>query len=682
MDTYGKESASSTESSDSHETTSSLPIDTSVAKSELGIMRRSTSAEILRDSALNTRHEVPKTQINFKAKVERWKRNASTELRTKVTDRKEVINTILPCLRWMRVYDIKSNLMKDMIAGLTVGVMVIPQSMSYAKLAGLPVEYGLYSALMPVFAYAVWGASRQLAVGPVALVSLLVSTSLTAIVDPVNADGTIDETKQLHYNRLAVETALLVGVVYLGMGLLRLGFVTVFMSHAVISGFTTGAAVIIALSQIKYFFGYEVERFKVLHKGVKNLFDNIDKFDWRTFLMGSTCLAILLLLKQIGKHYKRLKWMRAIGPLVVTTLSILLTWAVKIDIPIIESIPEGLPPVTITEWKFNDFNDLIIPVLVVTVVGFMESIAIAKQLASKHKYDIDASQELIGLGMSNFIGSMFGAYPITGSFSRSAVNNDSGAVSGLSGICTASLVGIVLVVLTPVFEQMPLATLAAIVISGVLNLFDYEEAMYLWRVHKLDFAIWFTSFLGTLFLGAEKGIAIAIIISLLSVIHESAYPHTAVLGKLPGTNVYRNIKQYPNAQRYNQIVITRIDAPVYFANVQHVREKLQKYEENAVTIDEVDEGNKIKFMIVDCSPVSHVDSSALHILKDMCIDYQTRDVQLCLCNPNIKVMVKLVSSGLVELIGEEYIFVSTQDAVQACLTELEPLERLDEESPR
>jgi len=651
-----------------------------VAKSERGVMKRSISVEVLRDCALNTVHEVPQTGIDLKGKVDKWKRNSRTGFITKVTNRQELLCAILPCLRWMRAYDIKSNLMKDIIAGLTVGVMVIPQSMSYAKLAGLPVQYGLYSAFMPVFAYAIWGSSRQLAVGPVALVSLLVSTSLTAIVDPVNENGSIDETKQMHYNRLAIETALLVGVVYLAMGLLRLGFVTVFMSHAVISGFTTGAAVIIAMSQVKYFFGYEVERFKVLHTGIQNLFGNIEYFDWRTFLMGSICLAVLILMKLIGKHYEN-KWMRAIGPLVVTTLSILITWGFKIDIPIIESIPKGLPPVTVTDLKFHDFNDLIIPVLVVTIVGFMESIAIAKQLASKHKYNIDASQELIGLGMSNFIGSIFGAYPITGSFSRSAVNNDSGAMSGISGICTASMVGLVLLVLTPVFEEMPLATLAAIVISGVLNLLDFDEAIYLWRVHKLDFFIWFISFLGTIFLGAEKGIGIAVIISLLSVIYESAYPHTAVLGKLPGTNVYRNIKQYPNAQRYNQLIIARIDAPLYFANIQHVREKMQKYEQNALNADSINGKEEIKFMIVDCSPVSHIDSSALHILKEMCIDYRNRDVQLCICNPNIKVMVKLVSSGLVELIGEDYIFVSTQDAVQACLIELESSEQLDEEAP-
>jgi len=638
-----------------------------------GEMKRSVSAELLQDAALNVRHEVPRTTaVKSKDKFDNWKKKSTVSCVTKFSDTREVIDSFLPCLRWMRVYD-KSFLSQDIIAGLTVGVMIIPQSMSYAKLAGLPVEYGLYSAVMPVFAYALWGSSRQLAVGPVALVSLLLSTSLTSIIDPVNSDGSIDEAKQDQYNRLAIETAFLVGVLYLIMGMLRLGFVTILLSHAVISGFTTGAAIIIGMSQIKYFFGYEIERFDVLHEGIENLLHDIDKFDWKTFLMGSTCLAILMLMKEAGKKYPKLKWVRAVGPLFVTVVSILITWGFDIDIPIVSSIPAGLPAVTINEWVLDDVNDLVAPVISIAIVGFMESIAIAKQLASKHKYEIDSSQELIGLGMSNFIGAMFGAYPITGSFSRSAVNNDSGAMSGISAICTALLVGLILLFLTPVFEQLPLATLASIVISGVFGLLDYEEGMYLWRVHKLDFSVWLFSFMGTLFLGAEKGLGIAVAISLLLVTYESAYPHTAVLGKLPGTNVYRNVKQYPTAQTYKKLVVTRIDAPIYFANVQHVRDKLQKYEMNAAK----NEGD-VKFVIVDCSPVSHIDTSALHILHDMCTDYEKRGVRLCLCNPNITVMSKLESSGLVEEIGEKYIFVSTQDAVQSCLDELEVY---DEEAP-
>jgi len=639
-------------------------------------MVKSTSTELLEDIALNVKHEVPRPEsADSKQLWANWKDKTTSSCMAKVTDSQYVLESVLPCIKWMRSYD-KSNLSTDIIAGLTVGIMIIPQSMSYAKLAGLPVEYGLYSALLPVFTYAVWGSSRQLAVGPVALVSLLLSTGLTKIIDPENADGTIDDDKQAIYNTLAIETAFLVGIVYLIMGFLQLGFVTILLSHAVVSGFTTGAAIIIGFSQLKYFFGYEVERADRLHEMIENLFHNIEDFDWRTFAMGCAMLVILMFMKNAGKTYPKLKWMRPLGPLTVTVLSIAVTWGASIDIPIVDYIPGGLPPFAGADIKLNDAGDLVTPIISITIVGFMESIAIAKQLASKHKYEIDSSQELIGLGMSNFVGALFGSYPITGSFSRSAVNHEAGAKSGISAIVTATLVGMILLLLTPIFEEMPLATLAAIVISGVFGLFDYEEGIHLWKVHKFDFLVWAFSFLGTLFLGAEKGLGIAVALSLLLVMYESARPHTAVLGKLPGTNVYRNVKQYPNAQTYDQLIVTRVDAPMYFANIQHVRDKIMKYTENAAKILKEKE---LRYVIVDCSPVSHIDTSALHIFSDLTTDLKARNIQICLCNPNITVMTKLIDSGLAGKIGEKYIFVSTQDAVQSCLMEIESIS--DEESP-
>ena len=268
------------------------------------------------------------------------------------------------------------------------------------------------------------------------------------------------------------------------------------------------------------------------------------------------------------------------------------------------------------------------------------------------------------------MGGMFQSYPVTGSFSRSAVNHESGAQSGISAIFTASLVGLVLLFLTPIFEKLPLNTLAAIVISGVMGLFDYEEAIYLWRVHKFDFVVWMTAFLGTLFLGVEIGLAIAVGVSLLIVIYESAYPHTSVLGRLPGTTVYRNVKQYPEAERYDGIVLVRIDAPVYFANAQNVRDKIRKY--RLAAQEELNAQNgTVKYLVLEMSPVSHVDTSALHILEDMYETYLARGQQMLFVNPNMKVMRKFVDSGFAEKVGGEHFFVSLQDAVSCCLQEMD-----------
>jgi len=622
---------------------------------------------------------------------------------------------LIPMTKWLAAYNFRENLAKDLIAGLTVGIMIVPQSMSYAKLAGLPVEYGLYSALVPVYAYALFGSSRQLAVGPVALMSLLLSTSLTQIVDPTgelsshsdaNGKNGIESNPEIQaqYNRLAVQSAFLVGIFYIAMGLLRMGFVTIFLSHAVVSGFTTGAAVIIGFSQVKYILGYDVKRSKKFHEMLRYIFDDISHFNWRTFLMGTLSVIALVTLKNIGKTYPRFKFVRAMGPLLVTAVTLGITWGAGLDekgIPIVGAIPVGLPAFTANIWTpIPEINELMVPVISMVVVGFMESIAIAKTLASKHKYELDSSLELVGLGMSNFLGAMFQGYPVTGSFSRSAVNDSSGAVSGISGIVTATLVALVLLFLTPVFEMLPLNVLAAIVISGVLGLLDYPEAIYLWKVHKLDFSTWLIACAGTLFLGVELGLAIAVILSILLVIYESAYPHTAVLGRLPGTTVYRNVKQYPDASTCSGVVIVRIDAPIYFANTQNVRDKLQKYynaakrrlaENGGGTLgaevgfndEEQNAGGArgdehlvqdVRFLVLEMSPVSHVDTSALHILHDLYAHYKNLGCQLCFCNPNRTVMSRFTASGFVEEVGRDHFFVNVHDAVDYCLQEMDGME--------
>ena len=453
------------------------------------------------------------------------------------------LGLILPCTLWLRTYEWRTTLLKDVVAGLTVGVMVVPQSMSYAKLAGLPVQYGLYSALVPVYAYAAFGSSRQLAVGPVAIISLLLSTGLSAIMRTRGVSASDDpDAYASQYAALAVQTSFLVGVMYIVMGICRLGFVTIFLSHAVISGFTTGAAVIIGASQLKYVVGYDIERSDRIYEILYNLFASIGEFNWKTFLMGTLSIVWLVALKNSGKRYPRLKWARAAGPLSITVIAVALVAAANLDergIPVVGKIPRGFPQLTTSWWTpVDNFGQLFVVVVSIGIVGFMESIAIGKQLASKHKYEIDSSTELIGLGMSNFLGGMFQSYPVTGSFSRSAVNNESGAESGISGVVTATIVAFVLLFLTTVFELLPLNTLAAIVISGVLGLLDYEEAMKLWKVHKFDFFVWLTACLGTMFLGVEIGLAIAVGVSLLIVIYESAYPHTAVCPQQKQSNKY------------------------------------------------------------------------------------------------------------------------------------------------
>ncbi len=384
------------------------------------------------------------------------RQNLKTSLKEKSCS--DWIEAIVPMYSWLKTYDWRNSFASDVIAGATVGVMIVPQSMSYAKLAGLPVEYGLYSSLVPVYAYALFGTSRQLAVGPVALISLLLNSGLSLIMS--NAGMTPENTANYYeiYGTLAIQTSFLVGVCYILMGVFRLGFITIFLSHAVVSGFTSAAAIIIGTSQLKYLFGYSIPSDKTLHKMLYNIFKDISKFNWRTFILGSACVFFLLGMKKLAAKYPRLKYGRALAPLVVTVVTIVLQVAVDLEslgIPIVGFIPRGLPKFSGGKAvNIDDLGQLSVIVISIVIVGFMESIAIAKQLAGKNNYEIDSSKELVGLGVANLCAGLFGGYPLTGSFSRSAVNNEAGAKSGISAVVTATLVGLVVLFLTPVFELL------------------------------------------------------------------------------------------------------------------------------------------------------------------------------------------------------------------------------------
>ncbi|CAN6565663.1 unnamed protein product [Malus baccata var. baccata] len=520
------------------------------------------------------------------------------------------------------------------------------------------------SGFIPLFVYAIFGSSRQLAVGPVALVSLLVSNVLTSIVDSSDA----------LYTELAILLAFMVGVMECILGLLRLGWIIRFISHSVISGFTTASAIVIALSQAKYFLGYDIERSSKIVPLIKSIIAGAEGFSWPPFVMGSVILAILLTMKHLGKTRKYLRFLRAAGPLTAVLLG---TIFVKIfnpsSISLVGDIPQGLPSFSIPK-AFGYATSLIPTALLITGVAILESVGIAKALAAKNGYELDSNQELFGLGVANIFGSFFSAYPTTGSFSRSAVNHESGAKTGLSGLVMGIVMTCALLFMTPLFEYIPQCALAAIVISAVIGLVDYDEAIFLWGVDKKDFLLWTITATTTLFLGIEIGVLIGVGVSLAFVIHESANPHIAVLGRLPGTTVYRNIQQYPEAYTYNGIVIVRIDAPIYFANISYIKDRLREYE---VEVDRSTsrgpEVERIYFVIIEMAPVTYIDSSAVQALKDLHQEYKLRDIQIAISNLNGEVLKTLSSAGVVDLIGKEWYFVRVHDAVQVCLQRVQSL---------
>uniref|UniRef100_A0A0D3H3Z2 STAS domain-containing protein n=1 Tax=Oryza barthii TaxID=65489 RepID=A0A0D3H3Z2_9ORYZ len=536
----------------------------------------------------------------------------------------------LPCLSWMRTYRLKEDLQADLAAGITVGVMLVP----------------------------------QLAVGPVALVSLLVSNVL---------GGIVDSSSEL-YTELAILLAFMVGVLECLMGLLRLGWLIRFISHSVISGFTTASAIVIGLSQIKYFLGYSVTRSSKIIPLIESIIGGIDQFSWPPFVMGSSFFVILLIMKNLGKSNKRLRFLRASGPLTAVVFG---TIFVKIfhpsSISVVGEIPQGLPKFSIPRG-FEHLMSLMPTAVLITGVAILESVGIAKALAAKNGYELDPNKELFGLGIANICGSFFSSYPATGSFSRSAVNHESGAKTGLSGIIMGIIIGGALLFMTPLFTDIPQCALAAIVISAVTSLVDYEEAIFLWSIDKKDFFLWAITFITTLIFGIEIGVLVGVGFSLAFVIHESANPHIgqkAVLGRLPGTTVYRNRLQYPEAYTYNGIVVVRIDAPIYFANISYIKDRLREYELNLPNSNRGPDVGRVYFVILEMSPVTYIDSSAVQALKDLYQEYRDRHIQIAIANPNRQVHLLLSRSGIIDMIGTGWCFVRVHDAVQVCLQKVQ-----------
>ncbi|KAL0843045.1 hypothetical protein Bca101_016290 [Brassica carinata] len=603
------------------------------------------------------------------------------------------VETLFPCFRWIRTYRWSEYFKLDLMAGITVGIMLVPQAMSYAKLAGLPPIFGLYSSFVPIFVYAIFGSSRQLAIGPVALVSLLVSNALGGIAD--------SSEEELHIE-LAILLALLVGILECIMGLLRLGWLIRFISHSVISGFTSASAIVIGLSQVKYFLGYNIARSSKIVPLVESIIAGADKV---RLPFSASNISMATILDGIS-HFSNPSSDEACGESKEGTSVLTSSSATHGDrsrynhcksVPstfhlsgqiAVGEIPQGLPTFSFPR-SFDHAKTLLPTSALITGVAILESVGIAKALAAKNRYELDSNSELFGLGVANILGSLFSAYPSTGSFSRSAVSNESEAKTGLSGLITGIIIGCSLLFLTPVFKYIPQCALAAIVISAVSGLVDYDEAIFLWRVDKRDFTLWTITSTTTLFFGIEIGVLVGVSIwrllvgfSLAFVIHESANPHIAVLGRLPGTTVYRNVKQYPEAYTYNGIVIVRIDSPIYFANISYIKDRLREYE---VAVDKYTtkgpEVERISFVILEMSPVTHIDSSAVEALKELYQEYKARDIQLAISNPNKDVHMTIARSGMVELVGKEWYFVRVHDAVQVCLNCVQSSSNLEDKKP-
>jgi SulP family sulfate permease len=562
----------------------------------------------------------------------------------------------LPFLGWLTHYR-RADLPSDLVAGLVTAIMLIPQSMAYAQLAGLPPQVGLYASVVPLAVYALLGTSSQLSVGPVAITSLAVFAGVSALAEPGSP----------RYLGLVLLLALIVGVAKLGLGALRLGFTMNFISHPVLAGFTSASALIIAAGQLKYLLGYRVagERF---HEVILSAAVGLGRANLATLAIGLASLALLLLFRTRLRPFltKRTRFPATAvtlivsgAPLVTVLLGILATWGLRLDqtsgVAIVGAIPQGFAPITLPALSTADTEALLPTALTIVFISVVESIAVAKALASKRRQAIDANQELIALGAANIAAGLGGGYPVTGGFARSVVNDQAGAVTGLASLVTAASIGLIVLFFTPLFYFLPQAVLAATVIVAVLGLFKPGEARHIWQMNRGDAVTWGMTFGAVLLVGIEAGILAGVALSLLLYVWRTSRPHVAVVGRVGQTEHYRNVLRH-RVTTWPHVVAVRVDESLYFANTRYLEDTLLRI---------VAERPEVKHLVLIGAAINFVDASALETLEALLRELRAAGVMLHLAEIKGPVMDRLERGGFVEKLGAEHIYLSTHQAMQA-----------------
>jgi len=562
-------------------------------------------------------------------------------------------SNFLPILTWGRAYN-RQTLSDDLIAALIVTIMLIPQSLAYALLAGLPPEAGLYASIAPIILYSVFGSSRALAVGPVAVVSLMTAAALSQIAE----QGTMG------YAIAALSLAGLSGVILLAMGLLKLGFVANFLSHPVISGFITASGLIIAASQLKHILGIDASGHNLFQLLI-SLGAHLPETNPITALIGVSATAFLFwvrkglkpMLQKLGFGAGLTSVAVKAGPVAVVVFSTLAVWSFELaekGVMIVGDVPQSLPPLPLPAVSPDRLQMLLLPAFLISIIGFVESISVAQTLAAKKRQRIDPDQELIGLGAANIGASLTGGFPVTGGFSRSVVNFDAGAATPAAGAFTALGLAIAAISLTPLIYFLPKATLAATIIVAVLSLIDFSILKRAWHYSKADFAAVLTTVILTLGFGVEAGVSAGVGLSILLHLYKTSKPHIAEVGRIEGTEHFRNVLRH-DVLTDPHVVSLRVDESLYFANARYLEEQVY----NRVAADP-----DVRHVILQCSAVNDIDLSALESLEMINTLLLEMNVKLHLSEVKGPVMDQLEEQHFLhELTG--FVFLSQFDAVRA-----------------
>lgn len=550
---------------------------------------------------------------------------------------------------WLPHYD-SQKFAGDLTAGLTTGVMFIPQGMAYAIIAGVPPIYGLYAGVIPLLIYPLLGTSKNLSIGPVAIDMLIVAAGVGLIAEP-NTD---------RYITLTILLTMMAGGLQLLMGSMRLGSVLNIFSRPVIAGFTLAAPLIIAFSQLNNLLGIDLTQSQYIIVIIEEVIWQLDNIHIQTFLWGLAAIVIMA----------TVRYLKPIFPIsvVILALSIPLSWLVgagNLGVDLVGDIPTGLPPFSLPEINFNNIRELLPTALTLSLVQFMSVASLGQTFAKRHNYIIDANHELVAIGAANFLGSFFQSIPVSGSFSRSAASEQANVQTPMANIITSGIIITTLLVLTPIFYYLPMPVLAAIIIVSSLNLIDIKEFKFLYKMKPSEGLIAIFTAGCTLLIGIQEGILLGVVASMIHMLYKYSRPNVAELGVIPGTRLFKNLERNPEAKPIHGIMILRVDASFSFVNADFFRDYI---------IEKSKERNQsTRYVIIDGSTINTLDTTAIDQIKSMVGTLKNWDIELYITGLKGPVRDVIDKSGLREFMGEDHFYRDPHEAVSHIL------EKIDEE---
>ncbi|KAG8367407.1 hypothetical protein BUALT_Bualt16G0068700 [Buddleja alternifolia] len=592
---------------------------------------------------------------------------------------RRIIKTIqyfVPIFEWLPQYKL-GFLKYDLLAGITIASLAIPQGISYANLAKLPPVIGLYSSFVPPLVYAIFGSSKVLAVGPVAACSLLIAENIGEKASPTE--------EPYLYLSLVFTATLFSGLLQTLLGLLRLGILVDFLAHSTITGFMGGTALLIILQQMKGMLGLKHFTQKT---GVANVLEVIihyrNEWNWKCAVIGIIFLIFLLATRLVKKIKPKLFFVSAVAPMVVVVAGCLFAYfahAERYGITVVGPLKKGINQITVNRLNF-DPKYIMAPLkagLITGVIALVEGIAIGRSFALATNQQIDGNKEMIAYGVMNILGSFTSCYLTTGPFSKTAVNYNAGCKTAMSNVVQAICMVLVLLFMAPLFSYTPQVALSAIIISAMLGLIKYKKYYHLYKTDKFDFIICMSAFVGVSFISMDMGLMISIGLALVRALLYMARPATCRLGNIPDSNLFRDMEQYPGAKGVSGFLVLQLGSPIYFANASYVKERIMRWVRDENDLANSSQ-NDIEYVLLDLAGVTAIDLTGVETFFEVRRTLEIKGIKMILINPRLEVMEKLIVTNFIDKIGKESVFLSTEDAIDACRFQLKSSKQQNEES--